>query len=111
MPNRAGAAANLGSAYTKQIWSVTGNYDQTSTSKMLKNIETVILDLESMLLLTEENGILVHIAHALQATVLVVFAVSVVGIFPGHSEGKWWPLYIPEYYGGRNSQHLLDPYR
>jgi hypothetical protein len=87
---------------------VIGNDDQISTSKMLQNIPVI---LESMLLITEENGIMVHIAHALLATVLVVFAVTVVGKFPGHSEGKWWPLYIPEYYGGRNSQHLLDPYR
>ena len=31
--------------------------------------------------------------------------------FPGHPMGKLWPLYVPEHYGHRNSQHLLDPYR
>ena len=31
--------------------------------------------------------------------------------FPGNPNGKLWPLYIPEHYGVRNSQHLFDPYR
>ena len=31
--------------------------------------------------------------------------------FPGHPNGKWWPLYIPEHYGARCSQYLFDPYR
>ena len=30
---------------------------------------------------------------------------------PGNPNGKLWPIYIPEHYGERNSQHLLDPYR
>ena len=31
--------------------------------------------------------------------------------FPGNPNGKLWPIYIPEHYGERTSQHLLDPYR
>ena len=31
--------------------------------------------------------------------------------FPGNPHGKLWPIYIPEHYGVRNSQHLFDPYR
>jgi len=28
----------------------------------------------------------------------------------GHTNGKFVPIYIPEHYGPRNSQHLSDPY-
>ena len=31
--------------------------------------------------------------------------------FPGHLEGKLFPIFIPEHYGERCSQHLFDPYR
>ncbi len=30
--------------------------------------------------------------------------------FPGHINSQWWPLYVPDYYGDRCSQHLFDPY-
>ena len=31
--------------------------------------------------------------------------------FPGHNQANGWPLFVPDHFGGRNSQHLLDPYR
>ena len=31
--------------------------------------------------------------------------------FPGHSENRGFPLFVPEHYGDRCSQHLFDPYR
>ena len=30
--------------------------------------------------------------------------------FPGHKDGSLYPIYIPEHYGKRNSQHPFDPY-
>ena len=30
--------------------------------------------------------------------------------FPGHSDNQLSPIYIPEHYGERSSQHLFDPY-
>ena len=27
----------------------------------------------------------------------------------GHS-GSWWPIYVPDFYGSRCSQHPFDPY-
>ena len=46
------------------------------------------------------------------ATFLVLLIVKLIsGKLPGHPDGYLWPIYIPEHYGGRNSQHFLDPYR
>ena len=45
---------------------------------------------------------------------LLIWTVTYIFIkqdFPGHSNGKMWPLYVPDLYGERNSQYLLDPYR
>ena len=29
---------------------------------------------------------------------------------PGHDEGGLWPIFVPEHYSEKTSQHLLDPY-
>ncbi len=49
--------------------------------------------------------------QALSAVVFVAAFATFVGVFPGHSDGGLWPIYVPEHYGLRNSQNLLDPYR
>ena len=53
----------------------------------------------------------VHIIHALVMTIFVVFISQALIQFPGHIDGSLYPIYIPEHYGKRNSQHLFDPYR
>ena len=48
---------------------------------------------------------------AVVATILLAMVVTAtIGSWPGHSGGGFYPLYIPEHYGVRNSQHLWDPY-
>ena len=67
--------------------------------------------LESLLWIKDD-----HFASFLKqsfiATFLLLLIVKLVsGKLPGHPNGHLWPIYIPEHYGGRNSQHFLDPYR
>ena len=49
--------------------------------------------------------------QALAATLAITALALALGVFPGHSDAGLWPIYVPEHYGTRNSQHLLDPYR
>ena len=51
------------------------------------------------------------VRQSLGGAVLVSGLALAVGILPGHSDPGFWPLYVPEHYGTRNSQHLFDPYR
>lgn len=30
--------------------------------------------------------------------------------FPGHKDPGYWPIFVPDFYGERCSQHLFDPY-
>ena len=55
--------------------------------------------------------VVVHIIHALAMTAFVIFISQGLIQFPGHKDGSLYPMYIPEHYGKRNSQHLFDPYR
>ena len=55
--------------------------------------------------------VVVHIIHAFAMTLFVAFISHALIQFPGHKDGSLFPLFIPEHYGKRNSQHLFDPYR
>ena len=56
-------------------------------------------------------NVVVHIIHALAMTAFVIFISQGLIQFPGHKDGSLFPMYIPEHYGKRNSQHPFDPYR
>ena len=55
--------------------------------------------------------VVVHIIHALAMTAFILFISLGLIQFPGHKDGSLYPIYIPEHYGKRNSQHPFDPYR
>lgn len=57
-----------------------------------------------------EIGYLDPLQEALFAAVFVSLAASGFALFPGHADSRFWPLYVEEHFGPRNSQHLLDPY-
>ena len=60
----------------------------------------------------DADGFLGFVAQAFVMTMSwVLLCLAYWWDLPGHSQGKWWPLYVPEHYGVRSSQHLLDPYR
>ena len=53
---------------------------------------------------------LTGLQEAFFAVILISVAAKSLNLFPGHEDSKFWPVFIPEHYGRRNSQHLLDPY-
>ena len=55
--------------------------------------------------------VVVHVIQALSMTAFVLFISLGLIQFPGHKDGSFYPIYIPEHYGKRNSQHPFDPYR
>ncbi len=52
-----------------------------------------------------------HFVQAIVVTAFVSVIVLASGKLPGHANGSFWPVFIPEHYGRRNSQHPFDPYR
>ena len=73
----------------------------------LRDFEVLIESFNSI----EHDQLMVYIGQSFFATFFVVMVAMSLVRFPGHPRGKYWPIYIPEQYGERNSQHLLDPYR
>ena len=57
------------------------------------------------------NDIIPHILQSIGMVIILVFIYSSFLPIPGHKDSGILPVYIPEHYGKRNSQHLFDPYR
>ena len=57
------------------------------------------------------NDIIPHILQSIGMVIILVFIYSSFLPIPGHKDSGIFPVYIPEHYGKRNSQHLFDPYR
>ena len=55
--------------------------------------------------------VVVNVIHGLAMTFFLVFISHGLIQFPGHTDGSFLPIFIPEHYGKRNSQHPFDPYR
>ena len=68
--------------------------------------------LDNLLTISPTDDVITgRIRQATAAALAISLLALYLGMLPGHRDFGWWPLYVPEHYGPRNSQHLLDPYR
>ena len=76
--------------------------------------ESSVMSLFKDFLFLKDEGIIVYVLQALGSVAIVVLIVLATlgwSSIPGHKDGGFYPFYIPEHYGRRNSQYPLDPYR
>ena len=77
------------------------------SASVLRELETHLKEL----IYFQDEDFFSFVMQAFMATSIVVIIGMAISKFPGHSRGSYWPIYIPEHYGKKNSQNLLDPYR